>query len=67
MDEKSYITLQQALKKYDLVATGGHGKMVIQSGEVLVDGVVENKRGRKLYGGEKITYQAKTVIVEHAD
>ncbi|MDY0214653.1 MAG: RNA-binding S4 domain-containing protein [Bacilli bacterium] len=64
MEEKAYITLQQALKKYDLVATGGHAKIVVQNGEVMVDGVVETRRGRKLYGGEKIVYNKKVAIVE---
>ncbi len=64
MEEKAYITLQQALKKYDLVDTGGHAKIVVQNGEVMVDGVVETRRGRKLYGGEKIVYNKKVAIVE---
>ena len=63
MEEKVYISLQQALKKYDLVATGGHAKIVIQNGEVTVDGVVETRRGRKLYGGEKIEYMQKVAVV----
>lgn len=64
MEEKAYITLQQALKKYDLVDSGGHAKIVVQNGEVMVDGVVETRRGRKLYGGEKIVYNKKVAIVE---
>lgn len=63
MDQKPYITLQQALKKYDLVESGGHAKIVIQNGEVMVDNVVETRRGRKLYGGEKITYRQKSAVV----
>lgn len=66
MDENKYLTLQQALKKYDLVNSGGHAKIVIQNGEVLVDGIVETRRGRKLYGGERVTYLTKTVVVENA-
>lgn len=62
-EEKPYITLQQALKKYDLIDSGGHAKRVIQQGEVTVDGVVEMRRGRKLHGGEIIVYQLKTAIV----
>lgn len=66
MGEQAYITLQQALKKYDFVQSGGHAKIIIQNGEVLVDGVIEVRRGRKLYGGEKITYLGKSVIVSDA-
>ncbi|HOM31994.1 MAG TPA: RNA-binding S4 domain-containing protein, partial [Bacilli bacterium] len=50
METKPYITLQQALKKYNLVSTGGEAKFVIQNGEVKVDGILETRRGRKLYG-----------------
>lgn len=67
MKDLAYITLQQALKKYDLVTTGGHAKIVIQNGEVKVDGVIETRRGRKLYGGEKIAYNEKVAIVEYVD
>lgn len=66
-EEKPYITLQQALKKYDLVASGGHAKLVIQNGEVEVDGVVETRRGRKLYGGEKLVYQSEVATVKNVD
>ena len=66
MGENAYITLQPALKKYDLVQSGGHAKIVIQNGEVFVDGEKEERRGRKLYGGEKITYLGKSVIVSDA-
>ncbi|OQC10969.1 MAG: ribosome-associated protein [Tenericutes bacterium ADurb.Bin087] len=64
METKPYLTLQQALKKYGLVQTGGHAKFVIQNGEVKVDEVVETRRGRKLYGGETITYLKQKVVVE---
>ncbi len=66
MERENYLTLQQALKKYDLVSSGGHAKIVIQNGEVLVDGIVETRRGRKLYGGESVTYLTQTVVVENA-
>lgn len=60
-----YITLGQALKKYDLVATGGAAKALIINGEVFVDDVVDTRRGRKLYGGEVIRVGTHKVVVEH--
>ncbi len=66
MDEKPYITLQQALKKYDLVQSGGHAKIVIQNGDVQVNGTIETRRGRKLYGGEQVTYLTQTVTISNA-
>lgn len=65
MSENEYITLQQALKKYGLVGTGGEAKIVIQNAQVLVDDILETRRGRKLYGKEKITYLNRSVIVDH--
>lgn len=64
-DKNDQITLGQALKKYDLVASGGMAKLVIATGEVFVDGVIETRRGRKLYGGEIIKFNGQEVRVEH--
>ena len=38
-------------------------KIVIQDGQVSVNGEVELRRGRKLYGGEEITYDGQTLKV----
>lgn len=46
------IRLDQLLKLLGIVNSGGHAKMLIQSGQVLVDGVVETRRGRKLREGD---------------
>jgi ribosome-associated protein len=48
------MTLGQALKAADLVGSGGEAKVLIQSGEVLVNGDVETRRGRKLFPGDVI-------------
>lgn len=42
------IKLDQFLKWANIVTTGGEAKYLIQTGEILVNGVVENRRGRKL-------------------
>ena len=47
-------TLGQALKVAAIVGTGGEAKVVIQSGEVLVNGEVETRRGRRLIEGDVI-------------
>jgi ribosome-associated protein len=48
------ITLGQALKASDLVGSGGEAKVLIQGGEVLVNGEVETRRGRKLQPGDVV-------------
>jgi ribosome-associated protein len=50
----SGITLGQALKAANLVGSGGEAKVLIQGGEVLVNGEVETRRGRKLEEGDVV-------------
>jgi ribosome-associated protein len=47
-------TLGQALKAASLVGSGGEAKVLIQAGEVLVNGEIETRRGRKLEEGDVI-------------
>ena len=54
MEEEPTITLGQALKASDLVGSGGEAKVLIQAGEVLVNGEVETRRGRKLVPGDVV-------------
>jgi ribosome-associated protein len=50
----SGITLGQALKASNLVGSGGEAKVLIQGGEVRVNGEVETRRGRKLQKGDVV-------------
>lgn len=47
-------TLGQALKIWGLAGTGGEAKVLIQFGEVLVNGEVETRRGRRLRPGDVV-------------
>jgi ribosome-associated protein len=47
-------TLGRALKAAGLVGTGGEAKILIQAGEVSVNGEVETRRGRTLQEGDVI-------------
>ena len=47
-------TLGQALKIWGVAGTGGEAKVLIQFGEVLVNGEVETRRGRKLQEGDVV-------------
>ena len=47
-------TLGQALKAASLVGSGGEAKVLIQAGEVSVNGEVETRRGRRLEEGDMI-------------
>lgn len=48
------ITLGQALKASNLVGSGGEAKVLIQGGEVRVNGEVERRRGRRLERGDVV-------------
>lgn len=47
--ETNYVQLQQLLKLADLVDSGGQAKIYLNENKVLVNGELENRRGRKLY------------------
>lgn len=59
-----YIRLDDLLKNVSAVNTGGHAKIVIQEGEVKVNGEVCTMRGKKMRRGdsaefERIIYDVK--------
>lgn len=62
-EEDEFIKLGQALKKADLVSSGVEAKMVIQDGLVKVNGITETQRGKKLVGGEIVSYKGETVEI----
>jgi len=47
-------TLGQALKAASLVGSGGEAKVLVQAGEVFVNGEVETRRGRRLVEGDVV-------------
>jgi ribosome-associated protein len=48
-----HITLAQAVKAVGLADTGGQAKYRIREGEILVNGEVETRPGRKLRAGDR--------------
>ena len=48
-----FIKLDSALKFAGVAENGAHAKEMILDGEVLVNGEVELRRGKKLYKGDK--------------
>ena len=64
MIEEDYIKLDSFMKWQNLVETGGHAKLLIQNGEVRVNGKIETRRGRKLVNGDKVTLKGKTLTVQ---
>lgn len=58
-----YIKLGQALKAAGLVSSGVDAKMVIQDGQVTLNGQVELQRGKKLYENDVVEFQGQQVKI----
>ncbi|MBR4767383.1 MAG: RNA-binding S4 domain-containing protein [Lachnospiraceae bacterium] len=61
--EGEFIKLGQALKASRLADYGSDAKMVIQNGEVSVNGEVDVRRGRKLVRGDVVEYNGETLEI----
>jgi len=61
------IKLDQFLKLVGIASTGGQAKLMIQGGDVLVNGTLETRRGRKLVSGDNVTVEGQTFEVELND
>lgn len=59
-----FIKLGQAIKAAGLVESGVEAKIVIQDGEVKVNGVVETQRGKKLFGGDVVEYNGSSILIK---
>ncbi len=62
-EEDEFIKLGQALKKASLVGSGVDAKIVIQDGQVQVNGQTELQRGKKLHDGDVVTYDGETIQI----
>lgn len=58
-----FIKLGQAMKAAGIVSSGIDAKMLIQDGQVTVNGEVETRRGRKLYDGDVFEFEGDEVRV----
>ena len=58
-----YIKLDSALKLSGVCDTGGMAKEMIQAGEVQVNGVVCNARGKKLYPGDSFLFEDQSYTI----
>ena len=59
-----YIKLGQAIKAANLVSSGVEAKIVIQDGEVKVNGEVEYQRGKKLVDGDIVEFNGSKIKIE---
>lgn len=62
--KEDFIRLDSAMKLAGFVSTGGHAKIVIQSGEVTVNGEVCLMRGKKLRKGDYADFNGLRLLIE---
>ncbi len=55
-----YIKLDQFLKFADIVSSGGESKVFIAEHDILVNGELESRRGRKLRHKDRVEVLGKT-------
>ena len=61
------IKLGQALKLSGLVGSGTDAKFLISDGLISVDGETETRRGRKLFGGEVVTFEDNSFKIVNSE
>ena len=59
-----FIELDRFLKFCQVVPSGGEAKHLIRSGDVMVNGAIEMRRGRKLRHGDEVEVGGEILIVE---
>jgi ribosome-associated protein len=57
------IELCQFLKFGGLAGSGGQAKQAISEGLVLLNGVVETRKRKKLVLGDSVTFDGRTIVV----
>lgn len=61
--KEDFIRLDSAMKLASMVVTGGHAKIVIQNGEVEVNGEICTMRGKKLRVGDKVKFENNGFLI----
>jgi len=59
-----FVTLGQFLKLANLIQTGGEAKEFLSNHEILVNGELDNRRGRKLYDGMVVSLLNKKFVIK---
>lgn len=59
-----YIRLDQFLKFAGLADSGGEAKAIILSGDIYVNGELEERRGRKLRAGDTVQFRDEKVVID---
>lgn len=63
-DDAPHMRLDDVLKVFGVASTGGHAKLLIQGGQVRVNGAVETRRKRRLKDGDLVAVDGEEFVVE---
>lgn len=58
-----FIKLGQLLKLTHIISSGGEEKIYVATREIIVNGQLENRRGRKLYPNDVIEVENRMFII----
>ena len=58
-----YITLGQFFRQADFIQGGGEAKFAVKEMDITVNGEQEDRRGRKLYAGDRLVIDGVEVII----
>ncbi len=62
-----FIKLQDLMKLADMVSSGGEAKVLIQEGEVMVNGETCLQRGKKIRPGDVVAFRGRNCGVAYED
>ena len=59
-----YIELVKLLKLLRIAETGGHAKILVEDGEVFVNGKMESRKRAKLRPGDKVEVLGEKIVIQ---
>jgi len=62
--KEEFVELYKILKFEGLVESGGMAKQIIADGQVIVNGLVETRKRKKIIAGDKIEYSGQSIDVK---
>jgi ribosome-associated protein len=60
-----YIELVKLLKLFGIAETGGHAKIIVDNGEVFLNGIREFRKRAKLRAGDKIEVFGEQITIKN--
>jgi len=64
LEGQEFIELNKLLKIMKIAGSGGEASMLIENGEIMVNGVVETRKRNKLRSGAVVTFQTTSVLIK---